>query len=120
MTPEEGANFSERTTLRWSWDGTLGPDEYFDIRVWRGNEPHYGVGWSKTTEYLYDPRSKGGGDFFWSVAVIRGRDGKWIADLSPEATSRAFVSTVGGGGGGDNGRGGGRGGPPPPGPKPTR
>jgi hypothetical protein len=74
----------------------LAANEHFDVRIWREGEGHYGVGWSESTSYEYDPASKGGGNFFWSVAVIRGENGQWQGDLSDEATPRSFTSTTGG------------------------
>ena len=79
--------------MQWVWEGTLRPDEWFDVRVWQAGEPHYGVAWTKQPEYLYDICIKGSGLFFWSIAVIRGTDGQWQADLSPEASPRQFSSS---------------------------
>jgi hypothetical protein len=96
LEPEDGADFSSRTMLRWTWDGTLRTDEYFDVRVWREGDPHYGVAWTKQPEFLYDPKIKGPGTFYWSIAVIQGHDGQWLADMGPEAPPRRF--TISGGG----------------------
>jgi hypothetical protein len=96
MQPEDIVFLSQGSnnlyTMRWAWDGTLQADEWFDIRVWREGRPHYGVAWTKRLEYAYDLCIKGNGHFNWSVAVIRGQDGQWLADLSPEATPRRFSS----------------------------
>jgi tetratricopeptide (TPR) repeat protein len=96
LQPEDGTSFSTPTMLRWSWTGTLRPDEHFDVRVWHEGEPHYGVAWTKEGEFLYDPNIKGPGTFYWSVAVIQGENGQWLADRGPEAPARSF--TVSGGG----------------------
>jgi len=82
-----------RHLMQWVWEGTLQPDEWFDVRVWQAGMPHYGVAWTKQPEYLYDICLKGSGLFFWSIAVIRGTDGQWQADLSPEASPRQFSSS---------------------------
>jgi hypothetical protein len=81
--------------LRWDWDGQLAENEYFDVRVWKEGQPHYGIGWTKTSEYIL-PTSLGSGDgeYFWSIAVIRGRDGHWEADLSQESPPRIFTFTA--------------------------
>jgi serine/threonine protein kinase len=99
LQPEDGASFSSRTVLRWRWDRTLQPDEHFDVRVWREGEPHYGVSWTKQVNYEYDPAMKGNGTFYWSVAVVRGKDGIWLKDLSPESAPRRFVVWTGYGAG---------------------
>ena len=79
--------------MRWQWDGTLRADEWFDVRVWQEGMPHYGIAWTKQPEYTFDLCLKGSGYFFWSVAVIRGQEGRWLADLSPEATQRRFSTS---------------------------
>lgn len=79
--------------LRWTWDGTLGEDEWFDVRIWRRGQPHYGISWTKDHEYEYDICLMGSGNYWWSVAVIRGRDGQWLGNLSEEATPFAFSTS---------------------------
>jgi hypothetical protein len=79
--------------MRWRWDGTLAADEWFDVRVWQAGTPHYGVAWTKQPQYMYDLCLKGNGVFYWSIAVIRGQEGEWLADLSPEAPPRRFSSS---------------------------
>ena len=82
-----------RYTMRWLWEGTLAADEWFDVRIWQTGLPHYGVAWTKELEYVYDICLKGNGLFYWSVAIVQGRDGQWEADLSPEASPRRFSSS---------------------------
>lgn len=93
VAPEDGASSALPITLRWSWSGTLGPDEYFDVRLWQAGQPHYGVAWTKTPEYVLNNPSFQG-TYFWSVAVVRGQNGKWLADLSPEAPARQLTISV--------------------------
>jgi hypothetical protein len=97
LEPDHGAyirqsNVSSLHPLRWDWDGTLQEDEWFDIRVWKVGTPHYGIAWTKEKEYLYDSCLQTGGDYNWSIAVIRGKAGQWLGNLSPEATPRWFAS----------------------------
>jgi hypothetical protein len=80
-------------TMRWRWDGTLQEDEWFDVRVWQAGKPHNGIAWTKQPEYVYDICLRGNGHYFWSVAVIRGQDGQWVGDLSPEAAPRRFSTS---------------------------
>lgn len=91
LEPPSRAIVNQPTLFRWRWDGQLGRDEYFDVRVWREGEPHFGVTWTTETEYLYDPRTKGDGQFFWSVAVIRGQGGQREMDLTEEAPAQFFT-----------------------------
>jgi tetratricopeptide (TPR) repeat protein len=80
-------------TMRWTWAGTLQPDEWFDIRVWREGTPHYGIAWTKQSEYTYDICLKGSGQVYWSIAIVHGQNGQWLSDLSPEAAPRRFWSS---------------------------
>jgi hypothetical protein len=77
-------------TLRWAWDGTLQPDEWFDVRVWLPGMPHHGIAWTKEPLYRLDICLLVSRNYEWSIAVIRGEDGVWHGDLSPEATPRQF------------------------------
>jgi hypothetical protein len=79
-----------RYAMRWQWAGTLAADEWFDVRVWLPGQAHLGIAWTKEPSYVYDICLKGNGHYFWSVAVVRGRNGQWLADLSPEAVPRRF------------------------------
>lgn len=90
VAPEDGTSTSVPVTLRWSWNGTLGPDEYFDVRLWQAGQPHYGIAWTKAPEFVLNDTSRQG-TYFWSVAVVRGQNGKWVADLSPEAPARQLT-----------------------------
>jgi hypothetical protein len=79
--------------LGWTWDGILQEGEWFDVRVWQAGMPHYGIAWTKQHKYEYDICLRVSGEYYWSVAVIRGERSQWIADLSPEATPRRFTSS---------------------------
>ncbi|MGD8598235.1 MAG: CHAT domain-containing protein [Anaerolineae bacterium] len=79
-------------TMRWTWEGTLKEDEWFDVRIWRAGMPHYGIAWTKDTEYVYDICLQGSGNYYWSIAIVRGEDGQWLGDLSREAEPRRFSS----------------------------
>jgi hypothetical protein len=86
--PEDGANFppGARVELRWAWGGDLSEHEHFDVRLWKEGAPNYGIGWSKEEHYTVkrDP----GVTYYWSVAVIDGKDGKMDRQLSPETPPR--------------------------------
>jgi hypothetical protein len=78
-------------TLRWTWDGTLQPGEWFDVRVWTAGMPHYGIAWTKEPLYWIDICLLESREYNWSIAVIRGEDGVWLGDLSPETAPRQFT-----------------------------
>jgi hypothetical protein len=96
LSPEDVSALSQSTfstyLLSWQWDGELAENEWFDVRVWQEGTPHYGVAWTKEQEYWYDLCLQGNGLFSWSVAVIRGEEGQWLGDLSPEAPPHQFSS----------------------------
>jgi uncharacterized protein YraI len=89
---QHGTDQPDEVVLRWEWPqpnqcGPLAPDEYFDVRVWTDGQPHSGIAWTKACEYSLKGflTSKPAQTFQWVVAVIRGQDGKWEADLSSES-----------------------------------
>jgi hypothetical protein len=88
LSPEDGANFpaGAQVTVSWQWDGELGEDEHFDVRLWKEGAPHYGIGWSK--EGRYAVKGEPGVAYYWSVAVIHGKDGTMERELSPESPPR--------------------------------
>lgn len=91
LSPDDGARFpaGAQVPVHWTWEGELGEDEHFDVRFWREGAPHYGAGWSKEGTYALvgDP----GVTYYWSVAVIRGQDGKMMEQLSPESPPRKLL-----------------------------
>jgi hypothetical protein len=100
LQPDDQARIADRDTveLRWEWDGTLKEDEYFDVRVWREEQDHLGVAWTKERYYflripsleqrLAEPDRAG--TYYWAVVVLSGADGKVVKDLGPESTARRF------------------------------
>jgi hypothetical protein len=99
LAPADVSSISQPTLLQWSWSGALQEDEYFDVRVWGEGESAWGVAWTKDTSYLFDPTTKGG-DYLWTIVVIRGRDGTMLEELSEAPPSRNFHITTGEGGSG--------------------
>jgi hypothetical protein len=76
--------------LMWNWDGELGADEHFDVRIWADESTTVPVAveWSDGRDFGLDlsglpPR------FYWSVRVIRGRyeggDKIFDGELSPDS-----------------------------------
>lgn len=70
VSPGEGESVSGATiTLRWTWEGTLGDDEYFEVRLWRQGTAPQGITWTKGSTH-----QAGGlpaGQYLWSVVVLR-------------------------------------------------
>ena len=85
LSPSEGESVGKTyVTLDWEWDGELGEDEYFDVRLWRLGTPKQGIAWTKRMRYV--ERSGQSGWHTWTVAVIRGRDGVVLEEyvMAPE------------------------------------
>lgn len=92
QSPADGQSYTGRGAaiiLRWSWNGQLGPDEYYDVQVWRDGETPQGIAWGKETSYqlgsMFYP-----GKYNWRIVVIRGEDGRWEKDLSPPSETGTF------------------------------
>lgn len=97
LQPEDIVFLSQGTdtkyVMHWEWEGTLQADEWFDVRIWQTGMPHHGVAWTKQPQYVYDICLKGNGQYYWSIAVVRGEGSVWLSDLSPEAAPRRFSSS---------------------------
>ena len=87
LSQSGGSDYS----LRWTWDGTLQPGEWFDVRVWTPGQPHHGIAWTKVPVFDFDICELVSGTYDWSIAIVRGEDGTWLGDLSPEAPPRQFA-----------------------------
>lgn len=116
-------NQCEAHQYQWSWTGTLGPNEHFDIRIWQPGSPqHASITWTDATSYALPRRPRpvkfegygrvngrpnaifghpcpmlawasNPGQYQWSVAVIRGSNGILDAQVSPEAAPRIIIYT---------------------------
>jgi glucose/arabinose dehydrogenase len=96
LAPVDGAVFDHPAgiTLNWEWLRPLQGGEVYDVRVWRADQPHYGITWSDTSRFeLVDwLRHQPPGEFFWSVAVIVGSaDGQVERTVSSEAPPMRFT-----------------------------
>lgn len=79
--------------LTWSFQETLEDDEWFEVRGWKeGKNERNSLAWVKEKSYLFRVRFgsipdwvSGLGQYYLSVRVIKGQNGKWQADLSDES-----------------------------------
>jgi hypothetical protein len=126
--PEDGAGVAGTfPPLYWNWNGKLGEDEYFEVRIWHESMPYRtSLGWVKDPpQFDYNITDERAGKYYWSVIVIkdeyvRTKDWydpkKWpypvwehdpeVGDyrlhmkiMSQESEERFFFYTPGGGGG---------------------
>jgi glucose/arabinose dehydrogenase len=96
LAPVDGATFDNPAgiTLNWEWTRPLQGDERYDVRVWRGDDPHYGITWSDTSRFDMTDwlRHQPPGEYSWSVAVIvGGGDGQVERIVSSEAPPFRFT-----------------------------
>jgi hypothetical protein len=66
-----------RLDLAWTWEGTLGPDDFFQVEVWNNYNDFstpIDVAWVKALTYKYDsnPNPAYGVEYRWRITVIRG------------------------------------------------
>lgn len=95
LEPEHETTFYERpVTLRWEWDGRLGPNEYFDVRVWYGGQAHTGIDQTDERSYTIGARNSiwrfGPGWYHWQIVVVEARNGQVVRELSAPSQEWAF------------------------------
>jgi len=90
LFPGEREELAElTTTLRWAWAGSLGPDEWFDVRLWREGTPKNSIAWTKGRSYL--ERYLRPGWYHWTVTVVRGQGRTVLAELCDEPEPVSFL-----------------------------
>jgi hypothetical protein len=67
--------------FQWGWEGQLGPDEVFDIRVCHGEgcRPQFGKYTTDGTTWVWQP-DQGDGIYRWQAVVIRRAEGRVLAE----------------------------------------
>jgi hypothetical protein len=85
-------------TLNWTYGGQLGPDDYFDVRVWQNGQPANGIANVQQTSYVIGG-SFPAGTYNWTIAVIRKQNGT-TTTLSTASQTLQFTWAPSGGGGG--------------------
>ncbi len=86
--------------LRWSWNGLLGPNEHFDVKVRPDGQSRSAyVAWEEAEAHDFKANLSPG-RYFWSVQVIKGyyrndsgepEDRVFEAYLSPESEPRLII-----------------------------
>jgi hypothetical protein len=119
-SPDNGSGVQgEFPPLYWGWDGKLGEDEFFEVRVWHEDITTYhpALGWVKVPQFDYNVRGERKGKYYWTVIVVKGAnpkpkdwtlqpwwpypmwEGDLVAELSPEPEPKFFMFTPDDGGG---------------------
>ena len=71
LNPANGASVSGPVTFHWTWSGTWGPGETFDVKVCKGEgcQPQFGITNTRDTTWAWCPNA-GEGVYRWKVEVI--------------------------------------------------
>ncbi|MFQ5856957.1 MAG: CARDB domain-containing protein [Anaerolineae bacterium] len=92
--PNESTVYKLPLTLKWIWNGTLGANEYFDIRVWFGGQAKSRIGLSRELAFTIGPEHPiwrfGPGWYHWQIVVVEARGGRVVRELSPPSREWAF------------------------------
>jgi hypothetical protein len=90
LEPPDGTAVSLRIRLdlTWTWDRTLGPDDYFQVEIWNDYNDFstpVDVAWVKATTYKYDADVSPiyGPEYHWRITVIQGipvREKDWSTE----------------------------------------
>lgn len=94
--------FPAGVVMRWNLAQPLKEDEWFEIRAgrtpWVDRETRYPIAWTKENTFTF--RVNRGSEPDWLrenqyclfVRVVRGRDGQWLGNLSPDSNCLEFSS----------------------------
>ena len=100
LSPADGAKQlpGEDVLLNWSSVGLLGDDTWYVVRIWRDNSslPTPPAGWTRTTAWRipasYQPAANASSHtFYWSVTVMRVREGETPVPVSQASGTRSFT-----------------------------
>jgi hypothetical protein len=84
--------------LNWSYAGQLGPNQFFDVRVWQSGQPANGIANTQQTSYTIGG-SFPAGTYSWTIAVINKQNGT-VQTLVIASQTMQFTWVPPGGGGG--------------------
>jgi len=108
--PPSGVDVFGGTLLRWTFYGSLAPDEWFDVKIKPvGSNNSVFVDWTKSTEYALQPWSGWQpGLYNWQIGIVKGTidangNKNFIANTGRD--SQAFVIKWQANGGGHSGGG---------------
>jgi LysM repeat protein len=99
LTPAMGAvvKGAEDVLLNWTSVGLLADDTWYVIKIWRDDPslPTPSTGWTRTTAWrILASFQPGAGEtsrrFYWSVTVMRAREGQAPVAVSPASEERWF------------------------------
>lgn len=87
LAPADGADLARNAAIqnfRWEWTRPLAADESFELRFYPQGSAQFVApfGWSKQSGGEFDLNNLPAGSYRWVVAVVRGTDGNWEADVA--------------------------------------
>jgi len=76
--PDDGNEVQgEYPPLYWTWDGELGEDEFFEVRIWHEKQDFQSaMGWVKAPQFDYNVKGHAEGKYYWTVIVVKGANAK--------------------------------------------
>jgi RNA polymerase subunit RPABC4/transcription elongation factor Spt4 len=89
--PKSGSTFGAEATfsLTWRWEGQLGPDEWYEVQLWKEGEAPHGEYWTK--EHWWEiGREYYPGIYNWRVVIVLGSGEERVGELSPPSETWTF------------------------------
>jgi hypothetical protein len=93
--PPKGYSFEKPTAveLGWDWQGQLGENEYFAVRVYAKGAPGHSLTWTTSTAYRVEELyGKPPGEYCWHIVVLRGTSHDNWTQLSPKSEEWCFYA----------------------------
>jgi len=99
LTPADGEVFrgADDILLNWSSVGLLGDDTWYVVKIWSEDptQPTPATGWTRTTAWRIPGSSRPAANaashkMFWTVTVMRAREGQEPVAVSPASATRSF------------------------------
>lgn len=92
--PPNGYRFEKPTDveLGWDWQGPLGENEYFAVRIYPRGDPDHSVTWTQGTTYRADLYGEPAGDYCWHIVILRGTGHDSWTQLSPRSEEWCFYA----------------------------
>jgi hypothetical protein len=90
--PGNGSNFKPSDDILLMWDTsttTLSQDEWYEVQLWREEEPPKVVQWVKEGTWKVE-REYYPGRYQWRIRIVRGQGGRKEGDLSPPSQTWSF------------------------------
>ena len=91
LEPPDRGQYGSHVTFRWQGPNIANdPNRHYEIRLYDPTTSgHRSLGWVEAREMIWLPDVSGA--FEWAVALVRGRDGRWEADIAVSPRRTIFL-----------------------------